>query len=381
MKLFIPAAALIALAACTSNPANQFTITGTIAGADGEDVYMAYADGDENVIDTVKVADGKFVFEGTVERPYHARMIMGDPRKMDNKQVCDFWFEPGETIVNIPDATDWSSVEIAGLATQLEAEELDGLTKGVEDQMLAIRDSIRLYMDTDKDKSEFFYAKSDSLGNLRMDIQKEFVKNHPASFVSLERMEFLASRLGFDEKVALYETLAPEVRAADKTIGPDIEAERSVQAGNPAPELSGNDPIRNQDIKLSDLKGKVVLLDFWATWCGPCRASLPHVEEVYNKYHDKGLEVFMVTCDYDLNKWKEFIPANGLDKYYNIPDGRKATFDADGHMTDVDMSTSQGKKYAIKYIPSKFLIDQNGVIIGRFDEAEELDAKLAEIFK
>ena len=190
----------------------------------------------------------------------------------------------------------------------------------------------------------------------------------------------LSAEMDLAEIEEYYSGLTPEAIPEKDEIGEEIKARKAVLPGNPAPDLVGNDPVRNQEVKLSDLRGKTVLLDFWATWCGPSRASLPHVAEIYDKYHDQGLEVFMVTADNDLEKWKKFIVENSLDRYYNIPDGRTITFGDNGEVTGIDRSTSQNKKYAIKYFPSKFLISPDGNIIGRFDEEEELDAKLKELF-
>ena len=113
-------------------------------------------------------------------------------------------------------------------------------------------------------------------------------------------------------------------------------------------------------------EGKLMMVDFWATWCGPCRASLPHVQEVYEKYNGKGLEVLAVSLDRSEEPWKEYIANSGMgmEKYVNI----------------YDQPVNNADNYAIQYIPSKFIIDAEGNMVGRFDGEEELDAKLAEIF-
>ena len=126
----------------------------------------------------------------------------------------------------------------------------------------------------------------------------------------------------------------------------------------------------------------MVLIDFWATWCGPCRAALPHVREVYNKYHDKGFEVFCVADnDSDPDKWKEAIEEEGIGDYYNILRGLKVNYTPDGQFAGFDDSGDQSKKYAVHFLPTKYLIAADGTVIGKVDTEEDLDSKLAEIFK
>lgn len=122
----------------------------------------------------------------------------------------------------------------------------------------------------------------------------------------------------------------------------------------------------SRQVNQFDLKGKVVLLDSWTTWCGPCRAALPHVKEIFEKYNGKGLEVLVVSLDRSEEPSKEYIANSGMgmEKYVNI----------------YDAPVNNADNYAIQYIPSKFIIDAEGNMLGRFDDEEELNAKLAEIF-
>ncbi len=118
----------------------------------------------------------------------------------------------------------------------------------------------------------------------------------------------------------LYDALAPEVQPEAAGTKKEIDAFEAVLPGKPAPDLINRNP-EGKEIKLSDLKGKVVLVDFWATWCGPCVASLPHIQELYNKYHDKGFEVFCVADnDSSEDEWKNFIAGSkvGMQNYHHI---------------------------------------------------------------
>ncbi len=133
-----------------------------------------------------------------------------------------------------------------------------------------------------------------------------------------------------------------------------------------APDLAFPDPDGNIR-KLSDLRGKVVLLDFWASWCRPCRGENPHVVAMYHKYHDKGFEVFSVSLDRDKESWKRAIAADGL-VWPN-------------HVSDLKYWSSEAAHiYGVSSIPSTYLLDQNGRIIAKNLRGEALSNALKQIF-
>ena len=136
--------------------------------------------------------------------------------------------------------------------------------------------------------------------------------------------------------------------------------------GSVAPELEFSDPD-GRVRKLSDLRGKVVLVDFWASWCGPCRRENPHVVSMYAKYHDLGFEVFSVSLDNNKERWKEAIAKDGL-VWPN-------------HVSDLKgWGSAAAKLYGVSSIPSTFLVDKEGRIIAKGLRGEQLTAVLEQIF-
>lgn len=138
-----------------------------------------------------------------------------------------------------------------------------------------------------------------------------------------------------------------------------------IAVGNQAPELKYNNP-EGEPIALSSLRGKVVLIDFWASWCKPCRRENPAVVQVYNKYKDKGFEIYGVSLDRQMGAWVQAIQQDGLEWI---------------HVSDLGFwNSAPVKLYDINSIPQTYLIGKDGKIIAKGLRAVELEKKLAEIF-
>lgn len=138
----------------------------------------------------------------------------------------------------------------------------------------------------------------------------------------------------------------------------------NVGIGNKAPDFNGLTP-EGKSIKLSDHFGKYLLLDFWASWCGPCRRENPNLVKAYQKYHDKGFEIFAVSLDKNKEAWLKGIKDDNLSWT---------------HVSDLAFwNSAAAKLYGVRAIPANVLIDPNGVIIGRNLRGEDLDKKLEEL--
>ena len=150
-----------------------------------------------------------------------------------------------------------------------------------------------------------------------------------------------------------------------KAIRERIAAVTALSIGGTPPDIALNTP-EGEELKLSDLRGKVVLVDFWASWCGPCRRENPNVKKVYEKYKDRGFDILGVSLDRKNEAWLQAIAKDGLEWH---------------HISDLKgWQSAAASAYGVRSIPATFLLDADGKIIARNLRGDALEAKLREVF-
>jgi peroxiredoxin len=203
-------------------------------------------------------------------------------------------------------------------------------------------------------------------GSERQKLELEFVINNPSSIISAQILSVYTTSWGKEKTSELFDRFSTKNKNSSYgiKIANYIRLNKEPKIGEQFVDFEMSDP-KGKSKKLSDLKGKTILLEFWASWCGPCRQENPTLVKTYKKFHQKGFEIFAVSLDEEKDSWLQAIEKDSL---------------IWGHVSDLKGNDNEASLiYGINGIPDNFLIDQNGEILGRNLRGNELNEKLAEI--
>lgn len=379
MKKFIVLSLVLLSTAAQSQ--KQYTITGDVSKVKEtvSKVYLSYYFNGVSTQDSAVVTDGKFVFKGTVTEP-----ILGNLRaayKVDTsvktkrmisykKDVTPIYLE--NSAIQLSSVDSFANAAIKGSKSHLEYNKLKVFTKPVSDKMEALSATYNeLYKKKDEagmKKLDVEYDKVDAEMKAK---QKEYVlANLNSPIVMYAFGNFAGYSINADEVEPLFLKIPLAVRNSTK--GKEMEGKIAIAKktgiGKPAIPFTQNDTA-GIPVSLASFKGKYVLVDFWASWCGPCRQENPNVVAAFNKYSPKGFTVLGVSLDQPTGKerWMEAIHKDNL-TWTQVSDLKY-------------WKNEVAVMYGVNAIPQNYLIDDQGIIIGKDLRGDALNAKLAELFK
>ncbi|MDR1763819.1 MAG: AhpC/TSA family protein [Dysgonamonadaceae bacterium] len=374
MKKLILLAGMTFLFVCCSNiPKNGYLLEGKIGNlTDGTEVYLNYDGEDGPITDTAYVVKNKFVFSDTISEPFYARIYVNGEGRPDFIQL---FVEKGKILVSSPDSLKNAVVKNSKLNDENKI--FQDAQKSIDEAMAALQTEYREAPEEMRQEgSELMNrlnAAADSINTLREGLAKDFFDSHHDSYISLLILPMFA---GYSPEPAfadsLFSQLSPSIQATKegKKYAAQIEVWKNTSVGAVAPNFTQNTPD-GKPVSLSDFKGKYVLIDFWASWCGPCRGENPNVVKAYKQFKDKGFDILGVSLDNGerggLEKWKQAI----------VDDGLVWTQVSDLKYWNNDVV----KLYGIRSIPANFLLDPDGKIIAKNLRGEDLTNKLQEILK
>ena len=286
---------LLSTLALGANAQGKYTIKGNLQNAEGQKIYLYSGDMGNMDIDSTIIANGKFTLNGELDTPFKCgNLILGNPKDYLNAKSWQIALEP-TTITITGDANKQDAVSIKGGKAQDDLnkmkEEMEPFQKPLTElnkqyyaqQTQAGRDSISALMEP--------YRKQ------YKDYTDKFMKTRTDSYFATLFLNMSKGNMTYEDVKAIWENYSPDVQkygVCAQDIKSELEVLTKVRPGKPAPDFTAKD-INGKPFTLSSLKGKVVIIDFWASWCVPCRKSNPHMRELYNKYHKKGLDMVYVS--------------------------------------------------------------------------------------
>lgn len=366
---------IIMLAACSNtNPQKGNTeIKGKLNNAHGETVYLEQMTAKGLVpLDTTALNDkGEFEMTANIKEPGFYRL------KISDRSFATLILNGNEKIQLSGETNDLGNTYYAdGSAdTKLFLEITHASTKNYRqrDSIQAVFQSFMNTAPKDQAAVEAMNKKLEGEYNnivaSHNQFLQSFIETNIGSFASLAAIQQLPIEDFLPISIKLDESLLKKFPNSDyvKLFHEEVAAKKSLSIGSVAPDISMKTPD-DKMLTLSSLKGKVVLIDFWASWCGPCRAENPNVVKAYAKYQPKGFDIFSVSLDSDAQKWKIAIQKDNLSWKNHVCDFK-------------GWQSSVVSQYSFKGIPYNVLIDKEGKIIAKNLRGEDLEKKLAEVFK
>lgn len=373
----------------------SFVLNGTYTGAPGAMLYLNYGiRADQPIRDSVQVRDGSFQFKGKIADP--AVVYLQVKQRDAEPTGIQLFIEPAVMQLRV-DGSNIQQATLTGSVVQKEWEELAKNREFInkETEPLSRKFSAARTAYTEAKKRSAPEAELDSLQNKIDAVRDEyepynrreaqldylFFEKHPTSLVTAYYMRQRVHMLPLDSLRLFYNRFGPRTQ---QSICGEIIAEeiRKVQDGSPGSIAKNFSTISIDDkpLQLADFRGKWVLVDFWASWCVPCRKGNPHLKELYAQYKERGFEVIGVSDD-DGNRtaWKQAVEKDGL-PWKQVLRGRKTD-----PVKGPDRSVDINELYGIHTLPTQLLIDPAGKIVARYGDAasshEELDKALAAAFK
>ncbi|PUV24025.1 TlpA disulfide reductase family protein [Sphingobacterium athyrii] len=357
----------------------QLDFNGQIHSSEAK-VFVRYFVGQKLKIDSVSLKSSNVTYKGQIDEPMQVMLFYSkDGASFFNKkggpmQRLTFYVDPLEANTEIAIKDPFESSIVKGGQLQVAYKKYQDYLRPYEKQLVALQSRRSdLYQDKNRNEEAMKQVSTEveKQNELRVQAQRKFIVENPDNYFSLLALQEVA-RYGSD--VSLIEPMFLKLSAnlRKTAIGEKLEGEillaKKLGIGQPAPDFGQLTPD-GRLLKLSDFKGKYVLLDFWASWCGPCRAENPHLVEIYKQFKGPAFEILGISLDKPGKKdnWTKAIEQDGL-KWPQVSDLN-------------GWQNNAAQLYGVQAIPQNYLISPEGKIVGINLKGKQLADKLAELIK
>lgn len=319
--------------------------------------------------DSVDVKNGRFQFRGMVDAPRQALVSLvrrNATAPQSANDYIEFFIENSTITLKARDSIKRADVE--GSQAEMENRQLESATKPLTDAIIQLNDAF-----AGKPKDDAWKKASDSVTGLIAkirDLQIDFVRSHQQSYMGLYVYYHNVLNRKFDpvEMEPIFQQFSSTLRTSElgKLSQQKIDAIKRGQVGMKATDFKQLD-LNGKSFELASLRGKYVLIDFWASWCVPCRAENPHLAKAYGELKDKNFEIVGVSLDNNKDAWANAVKQDGL-PWIQVCDLK-------------GWKNEAALLYGINSVPQNFLLDPNGVIIGSNLRGENVAEKIRALLK
>lgn len=353
--------------------AQEFTLNGKLNSFKPiHKIYFSYNDGQNRIADSTTVTNGSFQFKGNLTEPVVAFMSIQYVRKAGADVIDDvlqFWLEPEN--ITMTATSSLKGAKFTGSMGQPDYVKISTLEKQYSPRLEKLLNEVSAARKAgNKQQIEKATKNLDSLKKIYANqVYVNFLTKNPNTPIGLYVVSMYKNlEPDADKVLALFNKLPGDLQQLPSGVAmkTKIETSQKTAVGKYAINFTQNDTLGNP-VSLSSFKGKYVLLDFWASWCHPCRAENPNVVKAFNKYKDQNFTVVSVSLDNNKDKWLKAIHDDGMPWT---------------HVSDLKYwKNAVATEYGINSVPQNFLIDPQGKIIAKNLRGEALEEKLAELIK